>query len=123
MKDYRSALDKDEDFSRAKEGIQKAQKLEKQAKKRDYYKILGVKRTASKKEINKASSFYYFISALRIRDPVPFWPLDPGGSTSRIIFPRARKQFLAGLKYLDSDPGIFLILYPGSGMEKNSDPG
>ena len=55
MKDYRSALDKDEDFSRAKEGIQKAQKLEKQAKKRDYYKILGVKRTASKKEINKAS--------------------------------------------------------------------
>ena len=50
MKDYRSALDKDEDFSRAKEGIQKAQKLEKQAKKRDYYKILGVKRTASKKE-------------------------------------------------------------------------
>jgi DnaJ family protein C protein 3 len=61
VKDYRSALDKDEDFSRAKEGIQKAQKLEKQAKKRDYYKILGVKRTASKKEINKASSFYFFI--------------------------------------------------------------
>lgn len=54
VKDFRSALDKDEDFSRAKEGIQKAQKLEKQAKKRDYYKILGVKRTASKKEINKA---------------------------------------------------------------------
>jgi DnaJ family protein C protein 3 len=59
VKDYRSALDKDEDFSRAKEGIQKAQKLEKQAKKRDYYKILGVKRTASKKEINKASSFLF----------------------------------------------------------------
>ena len=53
VKDYRSALDKDEDFSRAKEGLSKAQKLEKQASKRDYYKILGVKRTATKKEINK----------------------------------------------------------------------
>ncbi len=62
VKDFRSALDKDEDFSRAKEGIQKAQKLEKQAKKRDYYKILGVKRTASKKEINKVSqNFHNFV--------------------------------------------------------------
>ncbi len=62
MKDFRAALDKDEDFSRAKEGIQKAQKLEKQAKKRDYYKILGVKRTASKKEINKVSrNFQNFV--------------------------------------------------------------
>ena len=64
VKDFRSALDKDEDFSRAKEGIQKAQKLEKQAKKRDYYKILGVKRTASKKEINKASAHSFCLSFL-----------------------------------------------------------
>jgi len=54
VNDYRSALDREEDFQRAKEGIQRAQKLQKQAKKRDYYKILGVKRSASKKEINKA---------------------------------------------------------------------
>jgi len=54
VKDYRSALDKDEDFQRAKEGMARAQKLEKQAAKRDYYKILGVKRSATKKEINKA---------------------------------------------------------------------
>ena len=32
----------------------KAQKLQKQAGKRDYYKILGVKRSATKKEIKKA---------------------------------------------------------------------
>ena len=32
----------------------KAQKLQKQAGKRDYYKILGVKRSATKKEIQKA---------------------------------------------------------------------
>ena len=32
----------------------KAQKLQKQAGKRDYYKILGVKRSATKKDIKKA---------------------------------------------------------------------
>jgi len=54
VNDFRSALERDEDFQRAKEGMQRAQKLQKQAKKRDYYKILGVKRSANKKEINKA---------------------------------------------------------------------
>merc|ERR1719334_367812 len=54
VNDFRSALERDEDFQRAKEGIQKAQKLQKQAKKRDYYKILGVKRSASKRDISKA---------------------------------------------------------------------
>jgi len=54
VNDFRTALEKDENFQRAKEGMQRAQKLQKQAKKRDYYKILGVKRTATKKEINKA---------------------------------------------------------------------
>ena len=54
VSDYRKALDLDEDFQRAKEGMQTAQKRQKQASKRDYYKILGVKRNAGKKEINKA---------------------------------------------------------------------
>lgn len=54
IRDYKSALELDETFSRAKEGLQKAQKLQHQAEKRDYYKILGVKRTASKREITKA---------------------------------------------------------------------
>lgn len=40
--------------SRAQEGHKRAQKLLKQSQKRDYYKILGVKRTASKAEILKA---------------------------------------------------------------------
>ena len=57
---------------------------------------------------------------VRIRDPVPFLPLDPGwvkndypdpGWTIRIMFPRALKQFL-GLKYLNS-----LNVDPGTGME------
>jgi len=54
INDYRAALERDEGLSRAKDGMGKAQKLQKQAGKRDYYKILGVKRTATKKEISKA---------------------------------------------------------------------
>merc|ERR1719510_2580331 len=52
--DYRKALELDENFQRAKEGLERAQKRQKQAQKRDYYKILGVRRTARKKEITKA---------------------------------------------------------------------
>nr|CAH7761669.1 unnamed protein product [Callosobruchus chinensis] len=54
IRDYRSALEVDSHFERAKEGLQKAENRQKQAEKRDYYKILGVKRTATKKEITKA---------------------------------------------------------------------
>ena len=53
MNDFRKALELDENFQRAKEGLERAQKRQKQAQKRDYYKILGVKRNARKKEINK----------------------------------------------------------------------
>lgn len=54
IRDYKSALEIDETFARAKEGMQRAQKLQHQAEKRDYYKILGVKRSATKREIVKA---------------------------------------------------------------------
>lgn len=39
---------------RAREGIEKMKRMQKQAKKRDYYKILGVKKGADESEINKA---------------------------------------------------------------------
>ncbi|KAJ3328847.1 DnaJ sub C member 3 [Gonapodya sp. JEL0774] len=39
---------------RAQEGARRAQQAAKMAKRRDYYKILGVERSASKKEIKKA---------------------------------------------------------------------
>ncbi|NP_001296552.1 dnaJ homolog subfamily C member 3 [Bombyx mori] len=51
---YKEALELDEGFQRAKEGLSRAQKLQKQSEQRDYYKILGVKRTATKQEIIKA---------------------------------------------------------------------
>lgn len=40
--------------NQVKDGLHRAQNLLKQSQKRDYYKILGVKRNANKKEINKA---------------------------------------------------------------------
>lgn len=52
--DYQKAHQIDENMSRAKEGYNRAQKLKKQSKKRDYYKILGVPRSATKKEIMRA---------------------------------------------------------------------
>lgn len=54
LRDYHKALDLEEDYQRAKKGIQRAQKLQKQAERRDYYKILGVSRNAGKQEIIKA---------------------------------------------------------------------
>lgn len=52
--DYQEALNLDENMQRAKDGMEKAKRLQKQAERRDYYKILGVKRNASKQEIIKA---------------------------------------------------------------------
>ncbi|XP_066245226.1 dnaJ homolog subfamily C member 3 [Euwallacea similis] len=54
IRDYRAALEIDRNLERAKEGLNKAENRQKQAEKRDYYKILGVKRSATKKEIVKA---------------------------------------------------------------------
>ncbi|XP_075236195.1 dnaJ homolog subfamily C member P58IPK [Lycorma delicatula] len=54
VRDYHDALDINDNYQRAKEGMQRAQKLLKISEKRDYYKILEVKRTASKREIIKA---------------------------------------------------------------------
>ncbi|XP_055904234.1 dnaJ homolog subfamily C member 3 [Eupeodes corollae] len=52
--DFQAALEIDESLQRAKEGVEKAKRLQKQSERRDYYKILGVKRNANKQEITKA---------------------------------------------------------------------
>ncbi|KAG7227633.1 hypothetical protein INR49_005448, partial [Caranx melampygus] len=54
IKDYETAGKHSENDRQIKEGLDRAQRLLKQSQKRDYYKILGVKRTAQKKEIIKA---------------------------------------------------------------------
>nr|XP_032836449.1 dnaJ homolog subfamily C member 3-like [Petromyzon marinus] len=52
--DYERARGVDENAPGVREGLEKAQKLLKQSQRRDYYKILGVKRSAKKQEIVKA---------------------------------------------------------------------
>lgn len=49
--DFHKAANIDPHLTRAQEGVKKAQNIAKQRNKRDYYKILDVKRTASKREI------------------------------------------------------------------------
>uniref|UniRef100_A0AAQ4QQW7 DnaJ homolog subfamily C member 3 n=1 Tax=Gasterosteus aculeatus aculeatus TaxID=481459 RepID=A0AAQ4QQW7_GASAC len=54
LNDYETAAKHSENDRQINEGLERAQRLLKQSKRRDYYKILGVKRTAQKKEIIKA---------------------------------------------------------------------
>ena len=54
IRSYQEAVELDENNQRAKEGIERAKRLQKQSEKRDYYKILGVTRSASKQEVVKA---------------------------------------------------------------------
>ncbi|XP_078258952.1 dnaJ homolog subfamily C [Rhinoraja longicauda] len=54
IKDFEVARDHSDNDQGVKEGLERAQKLLKQSQKKDYYKILGVKRNAKKREIIKA---------------------------------------------------------------------
>ena len=96
MNDFRKALELDENFQRAKEGLEKAQKRQKQAKKRDYYKILGVRRNARKKEITKA-----------YRKLAQQW--HPDNFQEEDEKKRAEKKFMdiASAKEVLTDPGKF----------------
>ncbi|XP_051995464.1 dnaJ homolog subfamily C member 3-like [Xyrauchen texanus] len=54
VEDYREAQEFDQENQELREGLDRAQKLLKLSRKRDYYKILGVSRSANKQEIIKA---------------------------------------------------------------------
>lgn len=54
VEDYQKAVNAHDDSRKAKEGLHRAQKLLKQSQKKDYYKILGVRRNADKREVMKA---------------------------------------------------------------------
>ncbi|XP_056431557.1 dnaJ homolog subfamily C member 3b [Gadus chalcogrammus] len=54
VEDYQEAREFDTDSSEIQEGLERAKKLLKQSRKRDYYRILGVGRSAGKQEIIKA---------------------------------------------------------------------
>ncbi|XP_048350956.1 dnaJ homolog subfamily C member 3 isoform X2 [Sphaerodactylus townsendi] len=54
IKDYEAAKEQNDNDQEILEGLERAQRMLKQSQKRDYYKILGVKRNARKQEIVKA---------------------------------------------------------------------
>lgn len=54
VEDFQQAKELDGDNEEINQGLERAQKLLKQSQKRDYYKILGVKRNANKQEVIKA---------------------------------------------------------------------
>uniref|UniRef100_A0A8C0IRI0 J domain-containing protein n=1 Tax=Chelonoidis abingdonii TaxID=106734 RepID=A0A8C0IRI0_CHEAB len=54
VEDYQEAKELDGENEEVKEGLERAQKLLKQSRKRDYYKILGIRRNANKQEVIKA---------------------------------------------------------------------
>ncbi|KAI1706753.1 dnaJ domain-containing protein [Ditylenchus destructor] len=54
IEDFQQAAKAHDDSRRAKEALNRAQKLAKQAKKKDYYKILGLRRNADKRDVMKA---------------------------------------------------------------------
>ncbi|XP_034614140.1 dnaJ homolog subfamily C member 3 isoform X1 [Trachemys scripta elegans] len=54
IQDYETAQANSENDQQIREGLERAQRMLKQSQKRDYYKILGIKRNARKQEIIKA---------------------------------------------------------------------
>ena len=54
LDDFQKAKNVDQESRKAQDAMERVQRLIKQSQKRDYYKILGVKRNASKKDILKA---------------------------------------------------------------------
>ena len=110
IRDFQSALEIDEHNQRAKEGLDKAKKLQKQSERRDYYKILGVKKTATKQEIIKA-----YRKAAQKWHPDAFQGdekkmaqkkfIDVAAAKEVLTDPEKRRQFDAGIDPLDPESG------------------
>ena len=98
--DFRKALDLDENFQRAKDGLETAQKRQKQASKRDYYKILGLKRNCNKRDVAKA-----------YRKLAQKW--HPDNFQDEEEKKKAEKKFMdiAAAKEVLSDEGTILLNY------------
>lgn len=106
--DYQEALSIDESYQRAKEGIEKAKRLQKDSERRDYYKILGVKRDATKQEVVKA-----YRKAAQKWHPDNFQGdekkiaekkfIDVAAAKEVLTDPKKRKQFDQGHDPLDPE--------------------
>ena len=97
LADYQRAHET-EDTNRIHDGIKRVQKLIKQSKKRDYYKILGVRRTANKAEVLRA----YRKLAIK-------WHPDKYEGEDK---KKAEKMFIdiAAAKEVLTDQGLYMII-------------
>lgn len=110
IRDFEHARNLDQDHRQANEGLNKAKKLQKQAEKKDYYKILNVKRTATKQEIIKA-----YRKAAQQWHPDNFQGEAKKNAEKRFIEiasakevltdPEKREQFDRGIDPLDPESG------------------
>lgn len=110
IRDYQDALEIDEHFQRAKEGMEKAKARQKQSERRDYYKILGVSRTATKQQIVKA-----YRKAAQKWHPDAYQGdekklaekkfIDVAAAKEVLTDPEKRRQFDAGVDPLDPESG------------------
>lgn len=108
--DYHAAIEIDEHNHRAKEGLEKAKRVQKQSERRDYYKILNVKRSATKQEIVKA-----YRKAAQKWHPDNFQGdekkiaekkfIDVAAAKEVLTDPEKRKQFDMGEDPLDPESG------------------
>ncbi|CAI6348564.1 unnamed protein product [Macrosiphum euphorbiae] len=110
IRDFEHALHIDQEHRQATEGLKKAKNLQKQAERKDYYKILNVKRTATKQEIIKA-----YRKAAQQWHPDNFQGEAKKNAEKRFIEiasakevltnPEKREQFDRGIDPLDPESG------------------
>lgn len=111
VEDFQKASTSHDDSRRAKECLARAQKLLTQSKKRDYYKILGVRRNADKHTIMKAyrklaqkwhpDLFQDEDEKARAQEKF----IDIAAAKDVLTDPEKRKQYDAGVDPLDPQAG------------------
>lgn len=111
VEDFQKAASAHEDSRQAKEALNRAQKMQKQAKKKDYYKILGVRRNADKRQVMKAyrklaqqwhpDNFQNDAEKARAQDKF----IDIANAKDVLTDPEKRRRFDAGEDPLDPQGG------------------
>jgi len=97
--DFQKAHTANPESQRAREGVERSKKLLKQTQRRDYYKILGLRRNANKRDIMKA---YRKLAAQ--------W--HPDNFAEDDDKKRAEAKFIniAAAKEVLTDPGMLMML-------------
>ena len=112
IKTFREVLELDEHSQEARQGMDKAQKLLKRSKEEDYYKTLGISRSASAREIKRA---YHKLAAEHHPDKNPD---DKEGAEMRFKAVASAYEVLSDEdKRKKYDAGEDVTANPGDGQE------